>query len=270
MTAMTFSPTLLSRDVLKLSGPDTLTLLQGLVTANVEGLQSGDARYGALLTPQGKIIETMFLTQSEEALYIDVPAGRGAGLMKKLMLYRLRAKVEIEDVSESIAAGASPDAASVPETAFLSAPDPRHEAMGLRWFAEVPADLPREEDDYLGHQAALGIPDMGAGFGEAEVFPLDVNFDVLHGIDHKKGCFVGQEVASRMFRKGEIRKRTFIAQGASLTPGTSLKQNDRTVGEVRYVLGEAALVQARMDRLDGDEAMAEDRQVKLIKPDYLP
>ncbi len=270
MAPMTLSPTRLSRDILKLSGPDTKTLLQGLLTANLDHLAEGRALYAALLTPQGKILETLFLTMAGEDIYADLPQGRGPGFLKKLMLYRLRAKVEMSDVTADYQAGASPDEDSVPEGAISVAPDPRHAELGFRWLAPRASGIPDTEDTYLAHQLTLGIPDMGAGFGEAEAFPLDVNLDALHGIDHKKGCFVGQEVASRMFRKGEIRKRTYIVRGDNLSPGTSLKQDERTVGEVRHVSGGEGLALVRLDRLDGEVAMAEDTPVTLHKPDYLP
>lgn len=265
---MTFTATLLSRDVLKLSGPDAQPLLQGLLSANLDHLKDGHALYATLLTPQGKILETLFLTQAGDILYIDVPKGRGAGLQKKLMLYRLRAKVEIEDAGD-ILIGVSPDTESLPGTLLAYAPDTRSSALGIRFLVKEPAGLPHDEASYLAHQLALGVPDMGAGFGEAEVFPLDVNLDALHGIDHKKGCFVGQEVASRMFRKGEIRKRTYIVKGKVLTPGTSLKQGERTVGEIRYAIGTNGLAMVRLDRLEGEEAIADSTPVTLHKPDYL-
>ncbi|MEM9232886.1 MAG: hypothetical protein AAGA69_01445 [Pseudomonadota bacterium] len=266
---MSFPLTALSRDVLRLRGPDTTSLLQGLLTANMDTLHDGPL-FGALLTPQGKIVETMFLTPIGEDLYIDVSAGRGSAFARKLMLYRLRAKVEIEEVSISV--GVAPDDSDVPEDVLTSAPDPRHPDLCIRFLTEGSGGLPETEQLYLIHQAALGVPDMHAGFGEAEVFPLDVNLDVLHGIDHKKGCFVGQEVASRMFRKGEIRKRTYIALGADVVPDTPLKQNDRTVGEIRHTQGDVALAMVRLDRLDddSDSAEADGQTVTLIKPDYLP
>lgn len=269
MAGMTFSTTLLSRDILKLSGPDTKTLLQGLITVNMDRLEAGTALYGALLTPQGKILETMFLTPAGDDLYLDLPAGRGEGLAKKLMLYRLRAKVEIENVTERVTVGASPAAEDVPAGVLLTTPDPRLHGMGVRWLTEASEGLPQAEEAYLARQIALGLPDLEAGFDSAKVFPLDVNLDALNGIDHKKGCFIGQEVASRMYRKGEIRKRTYIASGDGLTAGASLKQNDRTVGEVLYVVNGNALALVRLDRLDGLEASVDDQPIQLTRPGYL-
>lgn len=264
---MTFTSTLLSRDVLKLSGEETRPLLQGLLTANIDQLTEVKPLYTALLTPQGKIIETMFLMQLGEDLYLDVPAGRGDAFLKKLMLYRLRAKVTIERADLSV--GVSPDIESIPEATLIHADDPRHPEMGTRWLKKETSGLSSAEEDYLIHQASLGISDLDAGFSEAETFPLDINLDALNGIDHQKGCFVGQEVASRMFRKGEIRKRTYIVSGDRLSAGLSLKQGERTVGEIRHVIGATGLALVRLDRLEGTAATADDQPVQLQKPDYL-
>ena len=175
----------LTRDVIKLSGEDTSSLLQGLLTCNVEDLAPGMMRHGALLTPQGKIIDTMMLSQGADALYLDVATGRGEGLRKKLMLYRLRAKVDIADATTDLTVGVG----EAPEAAFMSAADPRLDALGPRWLspaAETDA-LPNVDGQFALHERSHGVPAFGDAFGETDVFPLDVNLDALHGIDHKKG-----------------------------------------------------------------------------------
>ena len=260
----------LSRDIIRLEGPETDTLLQGLLTCNVEGQAPGEIRHGALLTPQGKIVDAMLLTKTADALFIDVASGRGDGLLKKLKLYRLRAKVEIEDAGAAyhIAMGEAPPGA------LVSAPDPRHEGLPTRHLVEgAPENADGDEmvrDELLG----LGVPDFGLGFGEADSFPLGVNLDLLNGIDHKKGCFVGQEVASRMFRKGEIRKRTWQVEGEGLSEGQDLKVDGRTVATVTAAQGDLGLAATRVDLVSPATALDVDREdgstVRLFQPAYFP
>jgi folate-binding protein YgfZ len=265
---MQFAPTPLPRDVLRLTGEETLPFLQGLLTCNVATMTAGELRYGALLTPQGKILDTMFLTRTEDALFIDVAAGRGEALLKRLSLYRLRARIEITAAPELVV-HAAPD--GIPEDAIGGGPDPRLPTLGTRWIAEGMPD----DDAAEAYEAALiaaGVPDFGFAFSEAEVFPLGVNLDALHGIDHKKGCFVGQEVASRMFRKGEIRKRTWRVEGAHLEVGQTLTRDSRSVGTVTATAGDIGLAAIRRD-LTGDETPqtveTEHGPATLVRPDYL-
>lgn len=265
----------LHRDVVHLTGPEVGPFLHGILTANVLTLGPSTMAHAALLTPQGKIIETMFLTRTDDGMLIDVAAGRGEILLKRLTLYRLRAAIDIALTSDIIV-GIGP----APTSAIASAPDPRDAALGLRWLSPS-ADVPSSahmDDGVVGNamlsnaEITHGVPVMGRDFAEAEVFPLDVNLDALHGIDHRKGCFIGQEVASRMFRKGDIRKRSFMVKGDRLHPGASLRAGDDELGVVTSVAARVGIARIRIDRLstaDPDAVLADDCPVTLEKPAYL-
>ncbi|MEM9422171.1 MAG: folate-binding protein [Pseudomonadota bacterium] len=261
----------LDRDVVRLRGRDTIPLLQSLLTCDVDHLAPGDMAHGALLTPQGKIIDTLMLSRTDEGLYMDVSSGRGDGLRRKLTLYRLRADVEIEDASSDICVGIG----ASPTKALISAPDPRFSALPSRWLApkdSLPADLPSAEQTLRTIEIQLGVPSFGEAFEETEVFPLDVNLDLLHGIDHKKGCFVGQEVASRMFRKGEVRKRTYRVIGEALEKGGAITADGTTIGTILTALGPDGLVMVRVDRLKSKEGHPilgpTDQPLIVQKPEY--
>lgn len=273
MSHQTHGP--LGRDVLRLTGADTLPLLQGLFTNNIDTLAEGGTAHGALLTPQGKILECFFLMRTDTELFVDLAAGQGAGLAKRLMLYRLRADMQIEDVTDQWDIAVTPGDGDRPPGAIIGSNDPRPVDLGARWLCPRTA-TPPVDTDYRAAEIALGVPAFNSAFGANAVFALDVNLDRLGGIDHKKGCFVGQEVASRMFRKGEIKKRTWQAHGDGLGIGDSLKAADRTVATVTAVCDTApnhALALVRVDRLN-DESDAPvsgpaGQPVRLTPPAYL-
>lgn len=268
---MTCPAGMLSRDILHVTGDDRITFLQGLLTQDMARREPGDMAFAALLTPQGKIIDTMVASVTGDGVFLDVAAGRGAGLRQKLALYRLRAKVAIEDVSDRYRVVVGPSASALPEAAVISGPDPRLAAAGHRALIET-ATGEVVDEAYTAHLIALGVPRMGVDFGEGEVFPLDVNLDHLKGIDHRKGCFVGQEVASRMFRKGEIRKRTYRVEAPSLTKGAAITAGDKTVGTVTSAEGDRGLALVRLDRLEGADTgfAVEGEAARLARPDYFP
>ncbi|MEM6649512.1 MAG: folate-binding protein, partial [Pseudomonadota bacterium] len=210
---------------------------------------------------------TLFIFMTAKGVFIDVARGRGAGLLKRLKLYRLRAKIEMEDVTANYSVGQG----DAPADSLLVHLDPRHKDLGPRWLAPQPSSDPDQEDILRQKEIDLGIPRFREDYQETSVFPLDVNLDALNGIDHKKGCFVGQEVASRMFRKGEIRKRSWKVQGEALTVGTALLANGKTIGTLTSVLGHQAIALLRLDRFEAEDDVTteEGRPVTLQKPDYL-
>lgn len=230
---------LASRAVLSLKGEDATAFLQGLVTQDVTG---ESPVFAALLTPQGKILFDFFLVPVDGGFFIDCAASAAPALLKRLTMYKLRAKVSI---------------AAEPGLAVYSGPrdgaqavcaDPRLPSLPVRTIAAA-GETPSADDAYDALRLAAGVPEFGRDFAGEEVFLLDVNYDALSAVSYKKGCFVGQEVTSRMKRKGEIRKRTLKVFGAALQPGAAIMAGDSAIGEVSSVRGEAGLALIRVDRL---------------------
>ena len=251
------------RGVLSLVGPDAVSLLQGLVTANVANLAEGDAAHAALLTPQGKVLSAFFAWRTPDGMLLDTAPGDAPALAKRLALYKLRAKVEIADVTSELAAHVGDEG---PEGARA---DPRLAAMGARWLAP-----PASGDDaaYHARRVALGVPEFGADYGPGEAFPMDVNLDALGAVDYKKGCFVGQEVASRMYRRGEVRKRSWTVRAAApLTVGASVTAGASTLGTITSADGTAGIALVRVDRVAAapEPQQADGVPVALAPPDYL-
>ena len=241
-------PSLLSnRTVIRLSGEDRLSFLQGLITQDVELLKDQPAIFTTLLTPQGKILFDFFIIADGDELFIDCHDDAAQALIKRLSLYKLRAKVAIESATDKkiIVSHEAIDGGYV---------DPRHERLG--WRAIVSDANIQANTDYDKRRIALGIPEFGKDFGSDEMFLLDVNYDALNGVSYQKGCFIGQEVASRMKRKSEARRRTLIASFDGSTPekGAAVMAGASTLGEIMSSADGKALVQIRLDRWEKAKA----------------
>jgi folate-binding protein YgfZ len=250
----TFLARLPDRAVIRVGGPDAAKFLQDLVTNDMDAVHGDSAGYGALLTPQGKILFDFFVFADGGAYLFDVAAASAADFAKRLGFYRLRAKVDIEDVSgahEVAAAWGGPR----PAVDGHVAKDPRLAAMG--WRIVAPKDFVDDGFDrvgveaYLGHRIAQGVPESGADFALGDAFPHDADLDQLNGVSFKKGCYVGQEVVSRMEHRGTARRRVVVVRGASPLPppGTPVTVEGRPIGTVGSNAGSEGLAMLRLDRV---------------------
>ena len=250
------------RGVIRVSGEDATGFLQGLLTNDVERLGPGEARYGALLTPQGKILFDMIAVRApgEEPSYlIDCAAAQAADLAKRLGFYKLRAKVTIVDQSAGRAVAAFWGEMPPRIDDGLLFADPRDPRLG--WRAILPRPVAaavglEHVDEYEGLRIAVGAPKGGLDFAYADAFPHDANLDLLHGVDFDKGCYVGQEVVSRMKHRGTARKRVARVKlaGPAPAPGTPVLDRELAVGALGSSSGREALALLRLDRAEEAKA----------------
>jgi folate-binding protein YgfZ len=233
------------RTILRVTGPEAEAFLHNIVTADIHGLAEGAAAYTALLTPQGKILFDVFIVRSNDGYLIDCARDQSAALLQRLAMYKLRTDVSIApDDDTPIHALWDGD----PGAALTAIPDPRTPDMGWRLYGE--AQTSASLSDYHAHRIARGIADSIQDIGSGEVFPHEANLDQLSGISFTKGCYVGQEVVSRMHHRGTARSRFIIANAAeTLTPGTDITAAGRRIGEIKSVAGHQALALIRIDRL---------------------
>lgn len=243
---------LVDRGVVEISGPDWREFLQGLLSQDVLALAEGEIRFAALLTPQGRLLNDLFVVGVGEGCRLDCAAERREALIQRLMIYRLRAKVEIAASDVSIAA--LWDEPTGPP-GWLA--DPRLAALGWRGYGlEAPAS---PKGDYEAHRLALGVPGP-ADFGDDRTYPIEANFDLLGGIDFAKGCFVGQETTSRMKRRGQIKTRMapIAYDGGALAPGSELLAAGLRAGESHSSREGVAMASLRLDRADAEPRMLPD------------
>lgn len=228
------------RTVLKLSGEGVHDWFSGLITNSL----SGPVTFAALLTPQGKIIADLFVTDRGDHLLIDTTPDMGAALHKRLKMYRLRAPIDIEDLSETHHVRCL---WNVDADCDIGDADPRLPALGRRVISDVRT---ADTGDWDAHRLSLGVPDSEWDFGVQTTFPADACMDQLNGVDFHGGCFVGQEVVSRMKRMTTVRKRMRgIILNAPADVGDKITCAERTVGNVLHVNGLQAMALVRLDRL---------------------
>ena len=282
-----------------MGGADRLEFLQGLISNDVDKVGRTRAIYAALLTPQGKVAHDFFAVAEPggERLLLDCERARIADLERRLTIYRLRAEVTLEDVSEAYdvlalfgpgaaeAAGIAPEAGdAAPLGGGIAYVDPRLAAAGAR--AVLPRGLAAAVLEARGLAAAdasaydrwrlgLGLPDGSRDILIEQSFPLECGFDELNGVDYEKGCYVGQELTARIHHRGKVRKRLVPVrlEGRAPAPGAAVMLGDRSAGEMRSALDGRGIALLRLDRIaeaarDGAAFTAGDARMTAEKPDW--
>lgn len=232
-----------ARRLIALTGADALPFLQGLVTNDVLRLRDPGIVYAALLAPQGKYLADFFVVNTGAALLLDLPGALADGVLRRLSMYRLRADVQFAPAGLSVTRGLD-----APHAGAL--PDPRHPALGWRAYGAA-ADAPAVDWDAI--RVAHCIPETGVELIPDETFILEAGFEPLHGVDFRKGCYVGQEVTARMKHKTELRKGLIrVAISGAAPVGTPILMPDgREAGTLYTQSGGHALAHMRFDRLQG-------------------
>jgi tRNA-modifying protein YgfZ len=238
------------RTVVHVSGADAGPFLQGLITNDMGLLEAQPAIFAGLLSPQGKILFDFIVVKASDGFELDVDKSAALDLINRLTMYRLRAKV-------AIAPAADPGH-------IFDIPDPRLPELGTRRPA-----------DYDAHRISLGVPESGKDYSLGDLFPHEAMFDQLHGVSLTKGCYVGQEIVSRMQHRGTARSRFLIADGESQLPpmGTPIVAGETPLGQMGSHADKQGLALIRLDRLAGAYAAhapitAGGVPIRLTKPAY--
>jgi hypothetical protein len=251
-----------SRALIRVTGPDARPFLHNLLTQDVETIEPGQLRFGALLSPPGRLLFDLFLLGLEDGVLLDVAADRRDALLQRLAMYRLRAQVSVEADEGPVFVAWNGEAEGF-------APDPRTPALGGRRYGDG-VEPNSGEDDWQAYRLAVGVPDPAADAPSDKTYPIEADFDLLNGIDFQKGCFVGQETTSRMKRRGAIKNRMLpIAfDGPAPAFGSEILNGELRAGEVLSGRDGAAMALVRLDRIDG--ALAVDgRPVMVRRPDWI-
>jgi len=247
------------RGVLKVMGADATTFLHKLVTNSMLEIAAGESRFSALLTAQGKLTFDFFVVPLPEGAaagyFLDCLREQSADLTKRLNFHKMRWKITIEDHSETLGVAAiwgtdAPAGLDGVVTRDMRAPE-----MGFRVIApraELEKITPSDESAYEAHRVAHGVPKGGLDFPYGDTFVHDANLDFLHGVDFKKGCYVGQEVVARVHFRNSARKRILKVHfdGPTPAPGTEIMMGETSIGEVGTTAGSEGLAMLRVDRLE--------------------
>jgi folate-binding protein YgfZ len=283
---------LADRGVVKVAGDGARNFLHGLVTADVLDLKPATARFCALLTPQGKIIADFIVTEAPAkdggGFFLDVQRALCVTLVAKLNIYKLRAKVVVEDLSAVLGVLAAWDGSGAIKRDTtklgLSYADPRLPALGFRVMlpphlaAQAAAELGAtlvDAGQYEAHRIALGVPQGGLDFSYGDAFPHETDMDQLGGVDFAKGCYVGQEVVSRMEHRGIARMRAVAVRydGAAPAAGVTVMAGERQVGTMGSAVAGHGLALLRLDRVAdaasrGEELTAGGIAIRPSKPEW--
>jgi folate-binding protein YgfZ len=258
------------RSVIAVGGPDRVDFLQGLISNDTTKVTPGHAIWAALLTPQGRFLNDMFVADSgNETLLLETERERAPALARKLGLYKLRSRVTVEDRSAAmeVAVVFGPGAEKVPPIEGASAfVDPRLPELGVRVLAPAGqaatllaargcTDAPLAGYDAL--RLELGVPDGSRDLIVDKALLLENGFDELNGVDWQKGCYMGQELTARTKYRALIRKRLFPVriEGALPAPGTSIYKDGQEVGELRSGSGSRALAMLRLDAVKAGQKL---------------
>jgi len=246
-------PTILrpSRALFRFSGPDAQKLLFDVVTGRLLA-EPGPAIWWALLSPQGKIQAEGLSLYEDGAFWLDVDASVADAFLRRMRMYKLRARVEIEDLRATHAVGWAGDA---PHTRVIGS-----KAESQEWNAANSA--------YDAARIAQGISEQGPDFAPDVMFPHDIGMDILHGVDFHKGCYIGQEVVSRMERRGTARRRAVIVSEVDAPAGTAITISGRDAGTIGMALDGKAVGVVRLDRFDGGEVLVGSKPVTITLPDW--
>jgi tRNA-modifying protein YgfZ len=278
---------LADRGIVKVAGDDARNFLHGLVSADILNLAPGVARFCALLSPQGKIFADFIVAEAPAqdggGFFLDVPRALAKPLADKLNLYKLRSSVMIEDLSEALGVLAAWDGSAAGALGLAYA-DPRLPALGLRTMippqraTDAAAGLGAtlvDASEYEAHRIALGIPRGGVDFNYGDAFPHETDMDQLGGVDFAKGCYVGQEVVSRMEHRGIARTRAVAVSydGAAPAAGVTVMAGERQIGTMGSTAGGHGLALLRLDRVAdaasrGEELTAGGIAIRPSKPEW--
>jgi folate-binding protein YgfZ len=275
------------RGVVKVVGDDVRKFLNGLITADMDKVKPGTARFAALLTPQGKIVADFIVAELEPAegsgFFLDCPRALAPTLVEKFNFYKLRAKIIVEDLSELLGVMAFWDNPGLSEYGLAYA-DPRLPGLGTRVMLpphlteEAASDLAAElvqADDYEAHRIALGIPRGGLDFMYGDIFPHEADMDQLGGIDFDKGCYVGQEVVSRVEHRATARSRLVPIAYDQFAPedGLPVMAGEKQVGTLGSTANKRGIAMLRLDRVAdaiaaGTPLTAGGVTIRAVKPDW--
>jgi tRNA-modifying protein YgfZ len=253
-----------SRALIAVAGEEWRGFLQGLLTQDVETLAPGEARFGALLTPQGRLLYDLFMVGREEGCWLDCQTQSRVALLQRLTIYRLRAKVTLatDETPVNAAWGARPAGEG-----WVG--DPRLAELGWRSYG-AQATPNASEAEYDAQRLALGAPGP-ADWGEDSAYPLEADFDLLNGVDFKKGCFVGQETTSRMKRRGSIKSRMLPIrfEGPAPAHGAEILAGTLRAGQALSGADGIAMALVRLDRIEGAPLTVDGRPCEVVRPAWI-
>lgn len=223
-----------NRAAITISGADKKSFIQGLITQDIQKLNDQPLIYACLLTAQGKFLYDFFIRKEvingTESYILDCEGGeRGTSLLKKLKMYKLRSNVELslsDNVFASQMFGGDIDPSSTPECYI----DPRHISCGFRAYAK-PTNIDEAPfDTWDAHRIRAEIPDGSRDLIPEKSFIHEGRLDELNAASYDKGCYMGQELVSRMHHRGLVKKHLKCVNLDAVPEGADLRSRCESAG----------------------------------------
>ena len=218
-----------NRGLISIFGDDTIEFLQNIITNDINKVTTENSIFSALLTPQGKYLYEFFIVKSDKGYFLDCEEAFVDEIINNLKKYKLRSKVELENISSNYVVGIinkdkfgeiqrevnnTSNTITYRDCPFFI--DPRDNKLGARILSPLEKlylTIKKlslnivDEDDYFAEAYKLGIPVKGLEYLKDQLFGLEANFEALDAIDFKKGCYIGQENTARMKLKNKLRRK---------------------------------------------------------------
>lgn len=278
---------LTGRCIIRISGEDSRTFLQGLISNDIHKADGTRGIYAALLTPQGKFLSDFFIVADGADLLLDGLKSDAEALLKKLTMFKLRSKATLEDVTDEhavyallgdgAAAMLTDDKQTKTDDGAILFADPRLANAGVRVIAPAGMDATAlggengSEDEYQKQRISLGLPEAPFDLEKEKSILLESGFDELSGVDWNKGCYMGQELTARTKYRGLVKKRLFpvTLSRAGVEPGTDVMQGGKVVGEIRSVMDDRAIAMLRLKAIGGGDMSADSAVVHPAAPEWM-
>lgn len=264
-----------NRALVHITGEDAEKFVQAVITTNLDKLSADELKPGALLAPQGKIMFDFLVSRIDNGLRFDLPASIAADFAKRMTLYRLRAKAEITQLPESLVSVCWQNDSASSQNDSVKRDTRFPEGLNVTRIYGRAGEI-GDESAWTALRAEYGIAEGEADFAYNDVFPHDVNFDQTGGVTFPKGCFVGQEVVSRMQHRGTPRRRVLVAKSDTALPamGTAITVDGRDIGTLGSSSGKLGLALVRIDRVkdafdSGTPILAGESEIALALPPHV-
>ena len=275
------------RDIISVSGSDTSSFLQNVITNDINKLNESNSLYSALLTPQGKYLYDFFILKHGKNYLIDCESETTENLLSCFQKYKLNANIEFKNITSdnSVAIITYKKFQQIQKNDIVDIvfSDPRTNLMGARIISKLEKlNLAikklglklTDQEQYFEIAHALGLPIKGLKKLQNQIFALELNFEEEKGIDFKKGCYIGQENTSRMKVGNKLRKRLFpLKTSNELRDGSEIFFKNKVIGKVMIskpkAFGLIKLYDPNIESFLDEDLKCNNSNINLVKPYWL-
>ncbi|WP_375701800.1 YgfZ/GcvT domain-containing protein [Bartonella sp. AA89HNZF] len=240
-----------NRAIIQITGEEATDFLQSLITTDVKKINPQEIFPGALLSPQGKVLADFLIGKKEDGYLIDIIMPLADILYKRLLLYKLRKKIEITQPFQEVVTVSWKNESDTLnfDSSFVDKRFPEKEKI-IRIYGKTSFLASEYHNMWNQLRIRYAIAESGQDYEVGKVFPHDINYDQINGLAFNKGCYIGQEVVSRMHHRQAARRRILIVKGQhELSPQSSIEAGTKVFGSLGTCVDNEALALLRIDHV---------------------